>query len=104
MQKSRDWLYILVSLLLLALGTLGLMRQISVSQLPPGFPWDTVAWPLTAAGVTVSNAPDLVFLMEGLHPGDLVMVELPSGPQNFITIAAHSFSYLLIATFSGLLL
>ncbi len=102
MQKSRDWLYILISLLLLALSVAGLMRQIGVAELPPDFPWETVEWPIKAAGITVTNAADLVFLAEGLHPGNLLQVELASGPKTFTTIAAHSHSYLVIATLSGL--
>ncbi len=70
MHKTRDWLYILISIFLLVLGTFGLMRQISVSQMPPEFSWESVQWPVQAAGITVDNEADLVFLVEGFLPGD----------------------------------
>lgn len=102
MLKSRDWLYILVSLLLLALGTAGLVRQSGVSQLPAEFPWETVEYPLSVAGISVSNSTDLIFLVEGFLPGDPVQIEFQSQSQIFVTTAAHSRSYLIVAFLSGL--
>jgi signal transduction histidine kinase len=102
MQKTGNWPYILISLLLLALGAAGMVRQADVALLPPDFPINTIDWPITASEVIVTTPADLVFLVEGLHPGDLLQVKLSSGPQTFITVAAHSRSYLIIATVSGL--
>jgi len=102
MLRSRDWLYILVSLLVLVLGIIGMIRQINVALMPAEFPMDTMEWPLNAMGIQVSCPADLVFVVEGLNPGDLVRIESTAGSQTYTTVAAHSKSYLILATFSGL--
>jgi len=103
LQKSRNWPYLTISLFLLVLATLGLVRQISVAELPPDFPWEEMAWPVTVRGVTLTNAEDLRFLVEGFQAGDSVDIDFPDGPRNIVTVASQSKFYLTIAVTSGLI-
>ncbi len=102
MLKMRKQYYLLLSLLMLALGIAGMVRQIGVTELPADYPLDAINWPVTIQGIVVADADDLIFLVEGLQPGQEVDLVSSPGQQTLTTVPAYSVYYLIIASLSGL--
>jgi signal transduction histidine kinase len=97
----RNPFYLLFSLLILALGIAGLVRQIGVALPPDDLHLDKIVWPVTVGGIPAADPGGLVFLIEGLEPGESVELISPSRQQTFTTLPAYSRFYLIVTGFSG---
>ena len=104
MSRARWILFLLLSVLILAVGLLGFQQQAKVSQLPDTFALSATFLPGHLAGLPVTDYENLQFIVEGFPAGETVLLTSDSGvPAITVTpVRIYDSQYLIVTLISGL--
>jgi signal transduction histidine kinase len=96
------WIYLVISLLGLAIYLWGFYGQMNLASLPEGYLLAPEAFPVTVEGVDAGSFEQVRFLAEGFAPGDVIRITNHQGITGRVAlVAAHSPMHLIVTFICG---